>query len=142
MGQTTFALMYGIERPSDVDFFGEGGDSGLWGEWRTACADRINAYEAKHPHRSYEDPWGDDVYVPARPYESTLDLVGFYVAVGASGEAGVPDLKGCALGNVRAAYPEAYKAARRRWRRFAKWAAAKGIALPKARMYLTETEVA
>lgn len=135
MGQQTFAILYGIAQPEDVDFFGENED-GLVPQWRRACAEKIRAYDVRH------GPWsGGGAYVPASPYESAVELLGFYVAVGASGEAGIPALEGCALTDVRTEYADSYKAARRRWRRFARWCASKGITLPKARLYLTETEV-
>jgi hypothetical protein len=142
MGQNTYALMFGVEECDEIDWSGEDGDSGIIGEWGKVCAEKIKAWEKRHPRKSWSDPYGRNVYVPATTYEADPAIVGFYIAVGASGKAGVPNLEGCAVGNVKGRYPEAYKAARRRWRRFAKWATAKGVALPKARIYLTETEVA
>ena len=141
MGQQTFAILYGIEQPEGVDLFGEDGDDGLVGEWEKACGARIRRYEERHPRTSWQMPRGSDVYVPDSPYESHVGLLGFYVAVGASGKAGIPALEGCALADVRTEYADSYKAARRRWGRFAKWCRAEGIVLPKARLYLTETEV-
>jgi hypothetical protein len=138
----TYALLYGVEHPEGADLFGEDGDEGLIGKWEDACADRIDRFETKHPQGSWRDPDGRDVYVPDSPYESTIPLIGFYVAVGASGKAGVPGLEGFALTGAKAKYADAYKAARRRWRRFTKWCATQGIIMPKARLYLTETEVA
>lgn len=137
MGQNTYALMFGVEDGPEVDWAGEE----IIGEWGKVCADKIKAWEKRHPHKSWRDPYGRDVYVPATTYEADPPLVGFYIAVGASGKAGIPNLEGCAIGDVKAHYADAYKAARRRWRRFAKWATAKGIALPKARIFLTEAEI-
>ncbi len=142
MGQMTYALMLCVEEAGAIDWCGEDGDGGLLGEWREACADRIAAFEAKHPRKSWQDPYGRDVYVPQPAYGAEPPVVGFYVAAGASGIAGVPDLHGFALGEAKTVYTDAYKAARRRWRRFARWAAAKGIVLPKARLHIVETEVA
>ena len=143
MGQMTYALMYGIEVQEGMVLRDEDSDEshGLLDLWERECAGEIKAWEKRHPRKSYRDPSGDSVYVPDHPYEG-LDIIGFYVAVGASGEAGVPDLGGCALSEAKAHYAAAYKAARRRWRRFAKWCEAGGMTLPKARLYLTETEVA
>ena len=141
MGQMTYALLYGIEHPEGVDLFGEGiGSGGLMREWENACKPQIDAFVARC--KRHESRFGArDRYIPDSPYQSTLPLLGFYVAAGASGMTGIPYLEGFAISEVRDLYAKECKNARRRWRRFAKWCASKGITLPKARLYLTETEV-
>lgn len=136
MGQSTFAVLYGIAEEG-LDLGSE--DEGTLCAWHQECADKIKAYDKRH------GSWrGEAAYIPNRPYEASLPLLGFYIAVGASGKRGVPSLEAFTLSRagVREAFPDGYKAARRRWRRFAKWAATQGVTLPKARLYLTETEVA
>lgn len=146
MGQTTYAVLYGVEIPKDLpihdDWSNDREVPGLLSRWLDAIQDKVTSYDKRHPNRHWSKPDGHAVYVPGTPYEATLQLVGFYVAVGASGRAGVPYLTGFPLHDLRAKFPDAYKAARRRWRRFAKWAAAQGHVMPKARVYLTEMEVA
>jgi hypothetical protein len=144
MGQSTYALMFGVleeDIPEGVDLWGETGDDGFIGQWETACANDIAEYGRTHPWKSWNDPHGQDIYVPAHPYEG-LDIIGFYVAVGASGKAGIPMLEGCALSDVATVYKDAYAAAKERWQRFYDWAASQGVVLPDARLFLTKTEVA
>lgn len=141
MGQMTYAIMYGVATPDDVDLWGEDGDSGLVGQWREHCRDEIAAWDREHPRTSFRDPWPETLWVPQSPYEG-LDIVGFYVAVGASGKPGIPHLEGCALADVESTHYEAYTAARARWDRFAAWATSKGVTFEAPRLYLTETEVA
>lgn len=133
MGLMTHALLYGIEQPEGVDFYGDHG--GLLREWKAKHQERIDRHSARYG-------WGrgENAYIPQDPYRSDDNLLGFLVAVG-TGEDGIPALEGCALAEVREVYATSYKRARRRWRRFARWCAGKGITLPRARLYLTETEV-
>lgn len=73
------------------------------------------------------------------------DFLGFWIAVGASGEDGYPGLdEPFALdgfANVKT-YKPALTRARKGWSRFAKWCVTRGILLPEPQLYLVMTEVA
>ncbi len=73
MGQMTFALLYGVEQPEDVDFWDKQCPVGL-DKWQRECR--------------------SEAAVPRSPYQSSVPLLGFYVAVGGSGRTGVPYLEG------------------------------------------------
>lgn len=142
MGQSTYGIMYGVRRPAGIDMYGEDGYGGIVGQWRDHCAAEIEAYDREHPRKSWRDPEGEDLWIPQDPYEG-LDIVGFYVAVGASGKPGIPDLgSGFAFGEVADAIPEGHKQAVMRWQRFADWAATMGIVFDPAQLFLTACEVA
>lgn len=146
MGQSTYAIMYGVlEEELPPNAFGED-DSGyqenkLVAAWQTHCQPKIEAYDQRHPRKSWADPRGYDVYVPQSPYEG-LEMIGFYVAIGGSGKPGIAELDGFVLADAKAAYPDHYKSARRRWNRFAKWARSNGYNMPRARLFLTVAETA
>lgn len=141
MAQMTYALLYGIEHPEGVDLFGEDGGSGLLGTWVESCRRQIDAFDASRKDKSLRTMGGHAEFVPVDPYQSTVALLGFYVAVGASGKPGIPQLEGFALDDVALRYGEAMASARARWNRFAAWCNEQGHELPAAKLYLTETEV-
>lgn len=120
MGQMTFALLFGAEQPEGVDF------------WDESCAVELDKWRKK---------CRSDAAVPESPYQSTIQLLGFYVAAGASGRDGVPYLEGFAVDEVGTLYAKEIAAARERWERFAAWCKTKGHDLPAGKLYLTETEV-
>ena len=148
MGQWTTGLLYGCEKPSGVDWYGEEEDSppdyrGVSRACAEAFADEIAALSKSGKLKNYER--AEKRFVPDWETCGDADLLGFWVAAGASGKPGCPSLnRAVPVAEIRTckAYRVAYKNARVRWRRFAKWAASQGIVLPKARLYLTETEVA
>ena len=84
---------------------------------------------------------------PDRPCgdTDTYNLIGFWVAVGASGEAGCPDLdKSFPLDDFLTVpeYKKAYERARAAWEKFAPWAEARGHKFGEPRLWLVQTEVA
>lgn len=141
MGQRAYALLWGIKPPEGVNFHGESYDergAGLLSLARKRWSAEI-AEINKARKSGWEDPTGDDEYIPATPYEADPDLIGFYVAVGGHDEAGIPYLSGFPLDDVQSIYGDALEAAKKRWERFAFWALAEGVALPEAQLWLTET---
>ena len=125
MGQMTFAVMYGSDRtpPESLD---EG--------W-------YSLIEQYRPGRGL---------APDRPHgDGQPEIVGFWVAVGASGKKGVPDLDTNFLLDgypglaAVAKYRQAHARAFRAWERFAKWAKKKhGIDFGLPHLWLVQTEVA
>ena len=67
MGQMTYALMYGIEVQEGMVLRDEDSDEshGLLDLWEKECADKIRAWEQRHPHKSWRDPYGSEVWVVA-----------------------------------------------------------------------------
>ena len=138
MGQMTYAVMYGAEMASPKSL----GDDGWW--------TMIDQYRQRD---------GADTSKPAYPHGDTdFEGIGFWCAVGASGERGVPDLAGFPLDDFGGGSPEhaeALNRAKESWVRFSTWCAephsgGKGksawktpaINLPAPRLYLVQTEVA
>ena len=79
--------------------------------------------------------------LPAFPPDSRL--VGFWVAVGASGKKGVPYLGEVRLGHVDATepYAKACSEARRQWMEYARWAREQGVEIGGGELWLAEAEV-
>jgi len=137
MGQMTHAVWYGVKMAPPAEL----GDDG----WYTL----IEAYE-RRPHASGT--------VPAYPYGTDFDGIGFWCAVGASGRRGVPELGAFPIDDFGGASPEyeaALNRAKEEWTRFATWCAEphKGgrgerawstpaVQLGEPRLWLVETEVA
>ncbi len=152
MGQMTYGVLLGCAMPEGVTLYNNKYDTpmekrGLIIRWQDVCADNIAALKKKFEARGAREQFfrAKDCYVPRLKYDA--NLLGFWCAVGAPGKEGVPSLEEhCALSakafREHAVYGKAYRKARRRWRRFARWAATQGVTLPKARLYLTMTEVA
>ena len=151
MGQWTIGLMYGCPLPEGVRWHGDAepsGDGYVWKDGmedtcRKAFAAEIEAFEKSGKVPRFGR--AERRYVPDLETEQGANVLGFWVAAGASGKAGCPSLnRSVPVAEIRTckAYRRAYKNARIRWRRFARWAATQGIALPKARLWLLETEVA
>jgi hypothetical protein len=158
MGQTTVGVLYGIKAPAGVVLRDERyrapiATRGLLDRWEHECNALIEAHDekldawvmAKPGRMPYQREDGTARYVPDHEYDGG-DLVGFWIAAGASGKDGLPRLRTLVVSKeaIRTTepYARAYRNARRRWRRFAKWAAAQGVTLPKPRLWVTETEVA
>ena len=158
MGKMTMGILLGVRVPDGVELCNDGDDSGLLDRWSLACRDRIvdhnravHSWVMSRPGRMpYMRISGAERYVPGWPPD--VDLIGFWIAAGASGLPGLPILGewqspgyipvGFSRAGVREAYPRAYRNARIRWRRFARWAEAQGVTLPRATLWLTPTEVA
>jgi hypothetical protein len=138
MGQMTYAVLFGVKMMAPKHL----GDERWW-ELRSR-------YEARR---------GAKGLVPAVPHgDTTFDGIGFWCAVGASGEDGVPDLAGFPLdepGAVSKEHAKAIESAKKAWAEFAVWCetsheGGKGewawkmppIAFPAPRLFLVETEVA
>ena len=142
MGQMTYAIMYGVEEDDSERWCGDDGDGGVVGAFKAQCKPMIDAAATKRGM----SPWNvEHWYIPDHTHGDTdLPVYGFWIAVGASGKRGVPDLCSVAINAmaVHANYPASYVKARRRWRRFARFCASRGFELPKARLWLVQTEVA
>lgn len=148
MGQWTFGILYGIEEPSNIvlrddEYRAPIETRGLFDRWEHECKSLIEAHEEKH------GAWtGTARYVPDTEADGEPNLVGFFITAGASGKVGLPSMNDTAIPFSAKALREdprfarAYRNARRRWNRFAKWATAQGVTLDKPRVWLTGTEVA
>ena len=102
MGQMTYAVMLGVDAGEAPESFGDDGWYAL-----------LDQYTARGP-------------APRRPYGDTdnRDLIGFWVAVGASGEEGCPDLDiGFPLDGFLAVpeYKKSHRRAQKAWVKFAAW---------------------
>jgi len=152
MGQMTYGVLLGCAMPEGVTLYDDEYDAqmekrGLINRWQDACAGNIAALKEKLEARGARGMlWrAKDCYVPDLEYDA--NLLGFWCAVGASGKEGVPSLEEPFALSAKAfrehpTYAKAYRKARRRWRRFARWAATQGVALPKPKLHLAMTEVA
>lgn len=144
MGQSAYAIMFGVKQPDDFDYYGEDREDGSDGLYDLACARwkaeiaAINA--ARKP--GWEEPDGEDMYIPAVPYEADPPLLGFYIAIGGSGRAGAADLIGFPIDDIAATYGEEIASAKERWERFAAFAAGQGVELAEARLWMTWAETA
>lgn len=131
LSKTTFALMLGAKMPELPTGKRWYGDSDLVdGKWRYVPG-LLEVYDS----RSGIEPHTDDSY----------EIVGFFVAVGASGKRGAPRLSGpldIALIEMDARYADACKRARAAWEMFAAFCADHNVMLPEPRMYLVQTDVA
>jgi hypothetical protein len=84
--------------------------------------------------------------LPIPDWDGDANLLGFWVAAGASGKDGCPSLgKAVPLAKFGefAPYLKAVERAQKRWTEFERWAQEQqDVDFPKAQLYLTETEVA
>ncbi len=121
MGQMTMAVMLGVDAGEAPESLEEG--------WYTLVA----GYKAKgiKPDSSYDD-------------RTKRDMVGFWIACGASGKDGVPDLVGFALDGFLDVpmYAKQHDAALKAWEKFAAWVAKRGHKFGVPKLWLVETEVA
>lgn len=93
----------------------------------------------------YEDGLLDKYGTPRVRRDEDGKVIGFSVAVGASGERGVPYLSGpIDLANFTTdkRYAKALERARERWEHFAAFCAVEGVAFPEPILWLVELEVA
>lgn len=127
MGQMTYAVMYGCKQEPPPPKPGEEDSYEGW-------YDVINAYKPG-PGLRPDTPCGDGDH----------DMIGFWVAVGASGEDDCPDLDTDfpldGFANMKA-YAKAHRRAVKAWERFSAWCAKKRIKVGAARLWLVQTEVA
>lgn len=132
MGQMTVGIMLGVHEPDGVEMLDEEHfEAGLLDRWRRVVETSAFPFSVRVPELEND---GD----PPR--------VGFWICVGATGRDGLPrllDLR-MPLAQVRTdpRYESAYRAARRRWVRFARWAHAQGVELGNPRLMRVDTEVA
>lgn len=131
MGQTTFAVMLGCEMPEAPEGKTWYGDS----------------HEVKGKYVYQKGLF--DLYKPGRSMKPETDdgggIVGFFIAVGASGADGCADLEGpIDLASIEAVkeYANPIKKAREAWVKFAAFCAEQGAPLTDPRFWLVETEVA
>jgi hypothetical protein len=131
-------ILWGVRVPDTITLRDDSDNSGVLDRWDYECTDLIAAHDAEtaawvqaKPGRM---PWrrtsGVRRYVPDWP--SDVHMAGFWIAVGASGEGGLPTLGGwqspgyipvaMSPSGVREVFPKAYRNARARWRRFREWA--------------------
>ena len=150
MGQQSHGILYGVERPKDIDFNGDYTD-----DYQQCVFPRFKRDKAAEIQEAATRlnlrPWdAENRFVPDMTHDEgdeARHLMGFWVAVGGSGKRSIPYLGTFPLadltnGKVKP-YASALRNARVRWRRFAKWCAAENIvALPKPQLWLTITETA
>lgn len=158
MGQLTVGILYGCKIPDDVLLLTEDaevdGDEGLLDRWAEVNRAEIEAADkavegacALYPGvMPYEFESGCDRFVPDMEYDGGEPLMGFWIAAGASGKNGIPRLRALVVDakklSTEEPYAKAYRKAVERWDRFAAWAKSRGVKLPKARLWVTQTEVA
>jgi hypothetical protein len=124
MGQMTHAVILGVDASGHAASLGDGGLYDLLDKYKAGRGPRPD-----HPH-------GDT---------KNYDVIGFWVAVGASGKDGVPDLDtGFQLDGFLDVpeYREAHQRARAAWATFRPWAAKRGFVFGTPRLWLVQTEVA
>lgn len=138
MGQMTFGLFYGVQAaavPLRVNL------EWLLDDYRAAKSDAI---------LSLAESEGCDLWTASRrlvpDWETGSDpaFLGFFVAAGASGKEGVPQLKPFRLSSIdeNEEYTQAMHSAKSAWSLFLQWCVSRGIMLPEPELWLTETEVA
>ena len=158
MGQMTVGILFGVRAPEGVELFSDslerGANEGLLDRWSRECEALIDAHRAMVNAKvratpgvmPYHFEGAHDRYVPDAMHDNDPYLIGFWICAGASGKDGLPHMENLAMptSKVRTVepYAKAYRNAKRRWSRFAKWARAQGVDLPKPRLWRAETEVA
>jgi len=126
MGQRSPCIVYGCVTDEDIvlyedEFEPEYREVGLLPEYRDATGNKP----------------------PVQLYETDTPSICYLVAIGGSGEDGIPDIEPCAIDEIKTFYADSYKDAVKKWKAFAAWCLkVKGIKLPKAKLYLSETETA
>jgi hypothetical protein len=131
MGQMTFALMLGTplpKAPKGKTWWGDSEEVG--GKW-VYRAGLLELHEAGRGQRPRTD--------------ENSEIVGFFVAAGASGMDGLPRLEGpigLASAKRMKRYAASYKKAAAAWVSFARFCSAQGVRLGRPSLYLVETEVA
>lgn len=91
----------------------------------------------------YQEATGNEP--PEQLYETEVPSICYPVAVGGSGhhDESIPYLEIVAIDEIETFYAESYKDAVKKWKAFARWCLkVKGVKLPPAKLYLSETETA
>ncbi len=131
MGQGTHGLLYGSPVPEGVDF--SDGSLSLIDRWMLARkGDTLGYQQGIVDHCEWD-------------YGDGTKLVGVYIAVGASGVRGVPDLDATVRVDrvdKEEAYADRIAWACAEWEAFAEWCAAEGIELDAPGLWLVGMEVA
>lgn len=131
MGQQALGILYGCECPAlPNDSGSEEPDYDLIDRWEKS--QKID-YSSRDRQRLRIE------------HEGGKRLIGVWVAVGGSGEDGVPYLADqcMPLDQIEDAFGKQTKAAKKLWDKFAVWCAKKeAVAMPKAKLWLTPCEVA
>lgn len=152
MGQQSHGILWGVERPKDIDFNGDytaypQSDQCVFPRFKRDKAADIAAVAERLTLRQWD---AERRFIPDMTHDESDDeqhLLGFWVSIGGSGLRGIPYLGTFPLadlthGKVKP-YARALKNARIRWRRFASWCATENIVtLPKPQLWLTITETA
>lgn len=131
MGQMTFAILLGCKMPKAPRGKTWWGDSKKVGEEYVYQDGILDRWEKKSTARARTD--------------ENANVIGFSVAVGASGEEGVPCLEGpIALASFAddRRYKGARTKARKTWDRFAALCLSEGVTMPEPTFWLVEIEVA
>ena len=131
MGQMTFAIILGAKMPKAPKGKRWWGDSKKVGEEYVYQDGILDLWEAKSKTRARTD--------------ENANVIGFSVAVGASGEDGAPYLEGpidLAMFTTNRLYLSAKKKARKTWDRFAAFCLSEGVTMPEPAFWLVEFEVA
>ena len=145
MGQWTKAIMLGVKRPDGLNFRDDDGN-GLADRWATECAADVNAAcEALKAERGHAYEWDvEHHFVPSE--DDGFTAIGMWIACGASGRDGVPELadEAVAVDEIETTEPYAarIREMRPRWDAFAAWAVTQGVTLPPPKLWLVTTEVA
>ena len=131
MGQQTFAIILGAKMPKAPRGKRWWGDSKKVGEEYVYQDGILDLWDAKSTVRVCTD--------------DAAKVIGFSVAVGASGEDGAADLEGpIALASFAEdrRYKGARTKARKTWDRFAALCLSEGVTMPEPAFWLVEIEVA
>jgi hypothetical protein len=124
MGQMTMAVMLAVDAGDAPEGLGEEGWYELLSEYKVGKGPKPDC------------PCGDT---------DNWNLIGFWIAVGASGEDGCPGLdKSFPIDGFLAVpeYKKAHERAAKAWEKFSAWAATKGHKFGEPRIWLVQTEVA
>lgn len=126
MGQIAAGVLYGVQVTDAMRLYDdEADDGGLMELWQKHSGETWGGFRLVST--SEASPW----------------LVGYWLALGGSGMESVDYLGDPAKPLDAYAKGAAYQRAKRAWDRFAKWARAEhGLKLPRAKLWLTATEVA
>ena len=130
MGQMTHAVMLGapmVKPPKGKTWWGDSKEVGGEYVYEDGLLDMFKSGRGPKPET-----------------DENANVIGFFVACGASGKSGVPDLKGpidLARFEKAKPYAKAIAKARKAWERFAVFCQKQGVKLEKPRFFLVETEV-
>lgn len=147
MGQQHYqAIVYGaIMAPAQDAAMNGDNENGILEEWRVLVSEKIQA-TVMHP----QGFWGEkernkqQEYVPHQAYESADRWIGFFVAITDDdladwwGKAGVIRNQACAVTNLAKMFPVEQGRAEKRWARFAKFCAKRGLELTGQQLFVSD----